>query len=98
MKMFYVLIISFLIFPLVALAGDTLPQSATFEEIDADSDGYITKAEALRRDDLAKKWLKIDVDENDKITIKEFTAYESQGRFSPPEDSQTPELGAAPHQ
>ncbi|MDH5649943.1 MAG: EF-hand domain-containing protein [Gammaproteobacteria bacterium] len=78
------------------LADEKHPVSATFDEIDIDHDGYITKAEAIQRDDLAKNWKKIDKNDNSKIEVGEFIAYESEGRFAPPEESVTPELGAAP--
>lgn len=98
MRSIYGILLSILVIPLTLIAADTLPASATFEQVDANSDGYISKAEAIRRDDLAKKWSKIDTDKDDKINIDEFVAYESAGRFAPPEDAETPELGAAPTQ
>lgn len=96
MKMFYSMLFSLLMMPLLAMAADTLPDSATFEDVDMDNSGDISKAEALRRSDLAKYWKDIDSNQDDKINVEEFTAYESRGRFMPPEDSQAPELGAAP--
>jgi Ca2+-binding EF-hand superfamily protein len=77
------------------LAANSLPYSATFNDVDSNGDGYLNKAEAIERGDLARQWSKIDKDQDGKIDLSEFTAYESTGRFSPPEESQI-EIGAAP--
>ncbi len=67
-----------------------------FEELDRDASGYITPDEANVREDLNKNFAAIDTDGNGKLNIAEYQAYEGKGRFEPPEDSETPELGAAP--
>jgi len=69
----------------------------TFEETDTNSDGYISKQEAKAYKDLHSKWAKVDTNKDGRADIDEFTRFESTGRFEPPEDSETPELGAAPH-
>lgn len=96
MKRNYGMLLAFLIIPLPLMASSELPESASFEQIDRDNSGSISKAEALRRSDLARYWDDIDTDKDGAINLKEFTAYESEGRYMPPEDSQEPELGAAP--
>jgi hypothetical protein len=68
----------------------------TFEELDINGDGYISKAEAKAYKDMSKKWAKVDTNKDGRADIDEFTRFESAGRFEPPEDSETPELGAAP--
>jgi hypothetical protein len=72
------------------------PAAPTFEELDVNSDGYISKQEAKVYKDLTKKWAKVDTNKDGRADIDEFTRFESTGRFEPPEDSETPELGAAP--
>ena len=80
----------------MSMAAEDQAASTTFEEIDANHDGVISKAEAIKRDDIAKHWETIDTNKNGNINIDEFVAYESKGRFVPPDDMDTPELGAAP--
>ena len=80
----------------LTMAAEDQTSAATFEDLDVDHDGVITKAEAIKRDDLAKHWDTIDTNKNGGINIDEFVAYESKGRFVPPDESDTPELGAAP--
>lgn len=69
----------------------------TFEETDANADGYISKQEAKAYKDLYSNWDKVDTNKDGRADSKEFTRFESTGRFEPPEDSETSELGAAPH-
>jgi len=82
-------------YTLTVLAANSLPYSATFGDVDSNSDGYLSKAEAIERNDIARQWDRIDEDGNGLVDLAEFTAYESEGRFVPPEDSQI-EIGAAP--
>lgn len=67
-----------------------------FEELDTDANAYISKAEAKVRKDLEKNFNKIDLNGDGKVNITEYQAYEGKERFQPPEDTETPELGAAP--
>ena len=68
----------------------------TFDELDVNADGYISKEEAMAQKSITRNWTKVDADKNDRIDISEFSAFESKGRFTPPEDSEEPEPGAAP--
>lgn len=68
----------------------------TFEETDANADGYISKQEAMSYKDLHSNWEKVDTNKDGRADIDEFTNFESTGRFEPPEDSETAEPGAAP--
>jgi len=67
----------------------------TFEAGDTDGDGYISNKEASAREDLTKRWQAIDKNTDNKLDITEFSAFESEGRFTPPEESEEPGLGAA---
>ncbi|HDP89589.1 MAG TPA: hypothetical protein ENN42_06485 [Thioalkalivibrio sp.] len=69
----------------------------TFEELDRNADGYISAEEAAARPDLAKKWDKADTDGDGRLTIGEYQAWAGKGRMSPPEETETPEPGAAPY-
>ena len=95
MKTLVSISVPLLFYALTVLAANSLPYSATFNDVDSNGDGYLNKAEAIERGDLARQWSKIDKDQDGKIDLSEFTAYESTGRFSPPEESQI-EIGAAP--
>lgn len=67
-----------------------------FGELDADNNAYISSKEASVRKDLVKNFKKIDRDADGKIDLSEYQAYEGKGRYQPPEETETPELGAAP--
>jgi hypothetical protein len=69
----------------------------TFEALDTDGDGYISNTEAGAREDLTKGWQAIDKNTDNKLDITEFSAFESEGRFTPPEESEEPGIGAAPY-
>ena len=66
-----------------------------FEDIDADTDGCISKDEAKVRDDLIKNFARIDKDKGGTICVDEYTSYENKGRLMP-EEVEIPEVGAAP--
>jgi len=72
-------------------------QPMTFEALDTDGDGYISNKEAGAREDLTKGWQAIDKNTDNKLDITEFSAFESEGRFTPPEESEEPGIGAAPY-
>jgi hypothetical protein len=68
-----------------------------FENVDGNADGYISKSEAKVRKDLQDNWKSIDIDNDDKLDISEFSAFEGEGRLVPPQDPDMGELGAAPY-
>ncbi len=69
----------------------------TFEELDTDANGYISKEEAMERSDVGRNYKRIDQDQDGQLSSGEFSAFEGEGKFSPPEESETPEPGAAPY-
>jgi len=69
----------------------------TFEQIDIDGDGYISVEEARVRKGLSEKLLIIDANADGKLNSDEFSAFEGKGRFTPPEESEISEPGAAPY-
>jgi Ca2+-binding EF-hand superfamily protein len=75
-------------------AGD---YQATFESLDADGNGYISNEEAAARKDIDERWVIIDKNSDGKLDITEFSAFESEGRFTPPEESEDAGIGAAPY-
>jgi Ca2+-binding EF-hand superfamily protein len=75
-------------------AGD---YQATFESLDADGDGYISNEEAAARKDIDERWVIIDKNSDGQLDITEFSAFESEGRFTPPEESEDAGIGAAPY-
>lgn len=77
-----------------SFSGTSIP--ITFEELDTDANNFISKDEGKVRTDITKNWKSIDKDDNGKLDVTEYSAYEGKDRFSPPEESSVSELGAAP--
>jgi len=69
----------------------------TFEQIDVNGDGYISVEEARVREGLSEILLVIDTNADGKLNSSEFSAFEGKGRFTPPEESEISEPGAAPY-
>jgi len=93
---------SFIIAVASAIVLSTAPAAAeeyvqTFEQIDADGDGYISVEEAKVRTDLSENLQASDTNEDGKLNSAEFSAFEGKGRFTPPEESEIAEPGAAPY-
>jgi Ca2+-binding EF-hand superfamily protein len=97
---------SFIIAVASAIVLSTAPAVAeeyvqTFEEIDVDGDGYISAKEAEVRTDLSENLQASDTNKDGKLNSAEFSAFESafegKGRFTPPEESEIAEPGAAPY-
>jgi Ca2+-binding EF-hand superfamily protein len=69
----------------------------TFSIMDKDGDGYISIVEATGNAELIRDWAKFDLDNDGKIEVSEFSAFESKSggaeNYVPPEDL---EPGAAP--
>ena len=76
-----------------AIAGTT--DKTMFNQFDTDGDGYISKQEASQREDLQKNWEQADKDNDNKLDVSEFSAFESREMFQPAEVEE-PEPGAAP--
>ena len=68
----------------------------TFEDIDINADGYISKQEAQAYKDMSTNWTKVDADKDGRADADEFSRFEAIGRFSPPDDAEISEPGAAP--
>lgn len=66
----------------------------TFDQLDDDKNGYLSQSEASQRQDLKEKWAMADKDADGKLDISEFSAFEV--RMVPPDDMESPEIGAAP--
>ena len=69
----------------------------TFEALDRDGSGYLSADEVEVRPDLAAKMQGGDRDGDGQLNSAEFSALEGEGHFSPPEDSEIAEPGAAPY-
>lgn len=85
-----------LIFGLGVVTVVSAEEVKTFEDLDINSDGYISKDEAMAQKSIERNWTKVDKDKNGRLDISEFSAFEAKGRFEPPEDSEIAEPGAAP--
>ncbi|NOZ84403.1 MAG: hypothetical protein GXP60_06330 [Epsilonproteobacteria bacterium] len=88
------LLVLFCVISIPAHADDGIP--IAFEDLDTDVSGHISRDESNARQDIVKNWKKIDKNQDDQLDVNEYAAYEGKNRFSPPEDSEIPELGAAP--
>lgn len=89
-------IVTGLIFGLSVVTALSAEEVKTFEEMDVNSDGYISKDEAKAEKALEGNWAKADKDKNGRIDSSEFSAFEAEGRYVPPTDREIPEPGAAP--
>ncbi|WP_303900830.1 PRC-barrel domain-containing protein [Thiohalomonas denitrificans] len=66
---------------------------ASFEEIDQDGDGYISREEAQEQADLVNAWQNVDVDSDDQINEAEFSAFEAGWEAANPETRQESDTG-----
>lgn len=87
------------VLPLFIISGMAASVNAdegplTFDALDDDRNGYLSQSEASQRPDLKEKWATADKDANGKLDISEFSAFET--RMVPPDDMESPEIGAAP--
>lgn len=69
----------------------------SFEEMDRNSNGYISLNESSGNEDIAENFSQVDTNGDGKVNITEFQFYMGKDRVSPPEEMETPELGAAPY-
>ena len=76
------------------LANDAM---LSFEEMDNNANGYISLNEAKANEDIAEYFNQVDTNGDGSINITEFQSYMGKDRVSPPEEMETPELGAAPY-
>ena len=92
MKFYQLLVV--LLLPL--FAGNVFAEKLqNFDELDADGDGYITKKEGRDHTEIKTNWMKADTDNDGKIDVSEFSAFEGRNMFEPA-DVEEPEPGAAP--
>lgn len=81
LRVFKVLITSGFVFGSLGLtAGEAMK---SFNELDADGNGYISKSEATARADLREQWNTVDADKDGKLTESEFSAFETIPRDQP---------------
>ncbi|HSH29464.1 MAG TPA: hypothetical protein VK971_06100 [Thiohalobacter sp.] len=80
------------------MSGENAMMGAmTFEALDRDGDGYISAEEAGAHKGLEANWDKADANQDGHLDSSEFSAFEGEGRLSPPEESEISEPGAAPY-
>lgn len=72
------------------------PPPLTFEDLDSNTDGYISQKEAKARKDLSDNWKSADKNADGKLDSAEFIAFEGKGRFVPPDEMIDKGIGAAP--
>ena len=80
-------------------------QVKQFNNLDKDSDGYISIKEAKDQLNMLKSWVEIDKNTNGKLEFSEFSAFEIRNEqegsskaktFVPPENNDDYDLGSAP--
>jgi hypothetical protein len=83
---------------LLAAAHSVTAENAypIYEEIDFNTDGWISKQEASQRPDLLANWERIDTNNDGLIGPMEYLHYESGSSYVPPDDRQDMDPGAAP--
>jgi len=81
----------------MSASGSAADYVQTFEQLDVDGDGYISAQEAEARPDLAAAMQSSDTNQDGKLNSAEFSAFEGRGTFTPPEESEIAEPGAAPY-
>lgn len=94
MKIRHVVMVGAMTVSFAALAGETSNEQ-TFNTLDKNSDGVITKDEAAGVENLVKDWSTIDKNNSGSIEVSEFAALESAEAYSPVEAENEP-IGAAP--
>ena len=67
-----------------------------FEAIDKDANGFISGDEVVLRKDLVQHFKEVDKDGDGQLSLTEYQNYEPKGRYAPAEETETPEIGAAP--
>lgn len=85
-----------LVFGVGVITALSAEEVKTFDDLDVNSDGYISKDEAMAQKSIERNWTKADKDKNGRLDISEFSAFEGMGKYEPPEDSEISEPGAAP--
>lgn len=87
-----------------ATAGEKMMKSdedemgdVTFESLDTDGDGYISAEESADYKELNANWDRADANQDGKLDISEFSAFEHEGQMTPPQESEVGEPGAAPY-
>lgn len=92
----FICIVTGLVLGLGVVTALSAEEVKTFEDLDIDTNGYISKGEAMAEKSIDRNWAKVDTDKDGRIDVSEFSAFESIGRFTPPEDMEVSEPGAAP--
>ena len=98
MKIKNIMIVAAIMFPLSVAAGDSSTTKDSFNKLDKDKDGYISKQEAQSNKKLTEQWEMVDADANGQLEMSEFSAFETgkAASFTPPDDPNDPGMGAAP--
>ncbi|MBN4079538.1 hypothetical protein JYT26_02745 [Beggiatoa alba] len=77
---------------MTAVASEAL----TFEDIDINGDGFISKTEAMAYQDMSNNWTSVDTNRDGRADISEFSRFEAAESYAPMHDPDEPEPGAAP--
>jgi hypothetical protein len=75
-----------------------MDRTPTFQQLDQDDDGYVSIREATGQNELLKQWTQVDKNTDGQLEAAEFSAFELAPApgFTPPDESDEPEVGAAP--
>jgi len=68
----------------VLLVGCATSPYSSFDELDDDSDGNLSCAEAEVRTDVMANWRWLDRNKDDQLDVTEFSAFEARKGFAPP--------------
>ncbi|MBI5460571.1 MAG: hypothetical protein HY941_00110 [Gammaproteobacteria bacterium] len=84
---------------LVLLAGGPVQarqQSADFQTLDTDANGYISQEEAAANPDISTRWMNLDTDKNNVLDKSEFSAFETGTEDMMNQDRPMQDGGTAP--
>ena len=81
----------------LGLSAEEMPGQATFQQLDQDSDGYVSIVEATGQTELLRQWSTVDTDTDGKLEITEFSAFEEEpATYVPAVDPDDVDIGARP--
>jgi len=81
----------------LGLSAEEMPGQASFQQLDQDSDGYVSIVEATGQNELLRQWSAVDTDTDGRLEMTEFSAFEEEpATYVPAVNPDDADIGAAP--